>query len=95
MGFEPVVMADDARLLGRVADRDPPRPREQRRLNRRGGEIGPRADVVEEAPHAVQRFAPEDRVADEAVGPGRGEERLELGPGASGVDAPPGQRGEA
>ena len=74
--------ARDPRLLGRVADGDPPGPGQQRRLDRLGLEGAARGDVVEGQPRPGDRPVPEDRVADEAVRALRGEQALQLGPRA-------------
>ena len=54
-----------------------------------------RGDVVEGQAPEGDRPVPEDRVADEAVVALRGEQALELGPGAVGVEAAPDDRREA
>ena len=81
--LEPVVVASDPRLLRRVADGQAPRPRQQRRLDARGHRRVVVGDVVEEPARAPQRRVPEDRVTDEAVGVGGGEQRLELACGSA------------
>jgi len=92
---QPVHLGADPRLGGRVADGDPPGPGEKRRLDRLGLERVARGDVVEGIAGEADRAVPEDRVADEPVVPLRGQQRLELGPGALGGEAPPADRGEA
>ena len=82
VGAQPVVVADDRGHRRRVADRDPPRPREHRRLDAGGHRGVRRGHVVGEPPAAGQRRVPEDRVADEAVLALGGQQRLELAPGA-------------
>ena len=93
--LEPVVVARDPRLGGRVADRDPPRPGQQRRLDARGHRIVGRDDVVGVAAASPQRLLPEDRVADEAVVALGGQQRVELAPCACRVKPPPGDRVKA
>ena len=95
VALEPVVVAGDPRLLRRVADGEAPGPGQQRRLDARGHRRVLIGDVVEEAARAPQRRVPEDRVADEAVGGGGGEQRLEFAAGARGVEVPPRDRREA
>src|SRR5215218_11113813 len=92
---QPFVMAGDPRLGGRVADRDPPRPGEERRLDRPRHLGGARGDVVIEEPLQRERPVPEDDVADEAVLPHRGEQGLELLARAPRLEAPPDDRREA
>ena len=67
VGLEPAVVGGDPRLVGRVPDRDPPGPGEQRRLDRGGVRRLLGGDVVGPAPLPVDVAVPEDRVADEAV----------------------------
>jgi hypothetical protein len=85
---QPCVVLGDARLLARVADRDRPRPRQDRRLDRAGHQVLPRRDVVADGPLEVERVPPQDRVPDEAAGLHRRQQRLELGARAPGVVAP-------
>ena len=54
-----------------------------------------RGDVVEGQPGPGDRPVPEDRVADEAVGALGGQQALELGPRAAGIEAAPDDRREA
>ncbi len=95
VGEQPVGLRADPRLLRRVADRETPGPGQQRRLDRLGLPRGAGGDVVEGAPHAGDRPVPEDRVADEAVGALGGEQALELGPRAGGLEAAVDDRREA
>ena len=78
-----------------VADRDPPGPGQQRRLDRLGLEGAARGDVVEGQPAQRDRPVPEDRVADEAVGALGREQALQLGPRARRVEPAPDDRREA
>ena len=88
------VVGDDPLLECGIADRYPPRERQRRRLNRGRHRVVVMDHVVKQPPRASDRMLPEDRVTDEAVGPRRGEQRLELGPGARRVKVPPRDRGE-
>ena len=68
VGAQPLVVGGDPRLGGRVADGDPPRPGQQRRLDR-PGHLGVAAGhVVVDQPPARSPAGPRRRVADEAVG---------------------------
>ena len=87
-------VAHQARHLARVADRDLPCPCQQRRLDARGHQVARSDTVVEHRPRARERL-PEDRVADEPVGPRGAQERLELGARPRRVEPPPGDGGEA
>jgi len=80
--LEPPVVGRDPRLCRRVADRDPPCPGEQRRLDRRRIARLARGDVVGPAPLPVDVAVPEDRVADEAVLGRAGQKAAELALGA-------------
>ncbi len=95
VGRQPVRVGRDPRLVRRIADRDPPRPRQQRRLDRLGHLGRAVAHVVEEPPPDRDRPVPEDRVADEPARALGGEQRLELGARPRGVEVAPGDRGEA
>ena len=64
---QPLDLGGDPRLRRRVPDRDPPRPGQQRRLDRLGLKRAARGDVVERQAAEGDRPVPEDRVADEAV----------------------------
>ena len=75
---QPLVVGRDPRLGGRVADREPPRPGEQRRLDRAGHLGVARGDVVVDEPLPAQRLVPEDHVADEAVVAHRVQQAVEL-----------------
>src|SRR4051812_22280454 len=88
-------MGGDPPLLCRVPDRDLPGPGEQGRLNRRGVPRAPRGDVVGPAALPVDGLVPEDRVADEAVGPSAIKQAAELALGAVLVEAPPDDRVKA
>ena len=95
MRGQPVVVADDPGYERRVADRDPPRPRQHRRLDAGGHRCLRRGHVVGEPPAARQRRVPEDRVADEPVFALGGQQRLELTARPRGVEVAPADRGEA
>ena len=79
----------------RIADRHPPRERQRRRLDRRGHRVVAMDHVVEQDARAIQPMVPEDRVTDKSVRPGRGQQRLKLTPGASGIEVSPPDRGKA
>src|SRR5206468_4245359 len=91
---EPGVMCDQPLVAAWIADRDPPRPGEQRRLDRARHQVATRADVVAEPTLEIERPPPQDRVSDEAV-LGGGEQRLELSASAGAVEAAPHDRVEA
>ena len=95
VGDEPLVVAGDAGLGRRIADRDSPRPGQERRLDRPGHRVRARADVVVEAATERDRVIPEDHVTDEPVGPAGAKQRFELRPGAARVEAAPDDRREA
>src|SRR3954451_22136154 len=88
-------MRGDPPLLGRVSHHDIPGPGEQRRLDRGGVPRAPRGDVVGPASLPVDGAVPEDRVADEAVGPSAIEQAAELALGPVLVKAPPDDRVKA
>src|SRR5205807_7272555 len=90
-----LMLTDDAVDLGRVPDRDPPRPGKYRWLDARGHRVVARQDVVGEAAKSGGGTSPEDRVADEAVLALGGQQRLELGAGLRCVEPPPHDRREA
>src|SRR5437764_5157538 len=95
LSLDPFLVAKERRHARRVAYRDQPRPGEERRLEGRGHEVGPRAQVVEQRAHEADRLSPEDRVADEAVRRRGRQQRLELGPRPSAVKPSPRDRAEA
>ena len=92
---EPLVVPGDARLRGRVADRDAPGPGQERRLDRRRHRRRAPVDVVVGAPLERDRVVPEDHVADEPVLARRAQQRLELRARALGLEPAPDDRREA
>ena len=92
---QPLVVSRDRGLGPRFADRDPPRPREERRLDRRGRVHAAGGDVVVEAAPEAHRSLPEGDVADEAVLTPGAKQRLQLATGPGRVKPPPDDRREA
>ena len=75
--------------------RCPPRPGQQRRLDRARHQVVRARRCCSGGPPAIERVRPEDRVADEAVGVGGVQQRLELAARAGRVEAAADDRVEA
>src|SRR3954447_5793404 len=93
--LEPAVVGGDPRLRGRVAHGDPPRPGQQRGLDRGCVPGLPRGHVVGPAALPVDGAVPEDRVADEPIVGTTVQQAAKLALGARAVEAAPDDRVEA